>query len=205
MGTVTEIEEPILRISILTPADYTGTVMELCQGRRGELDKLSYLSPERIELKYRLPLAEVVLNFFDQLKSRTQGYASLDYEPAGYMKSDLVRVDILLQGESVDAFSAVVHRDASYEYGRKMAERLKELIPRQQFEVPIQATIGGRIIARETVRAYRKDVTAKLYGGDITRKRKLLEKQKQGKRKMKSIGRVDVPQEAFVSALSLEE
>ena len=204
-GEISAIEEPWLATTLISPAEYTGTLMELCQGRRGELDKLSYLSPERIELKYRLPLAEVVLNFFDQLKSRTQGYASLDYEPAGYMKSDLVRVDILLQGESVDAFSAVVHRDASYEYGRKMAERLKELIPRQQFEVPIQATIGGRIIARETVRAYRKDVTAKLYGGDITRKRKLLEKQKQGKRKMKSIGRVDVPQEAFVSALSLEE
>ena len=204
-GEISAIEEPWLSTTLISPAEYTGTLMELCQGRRGELDKLSYLSPERIELKYRLPLAEVVLNFFDQLKSRTQGYASLDYEPAGYMKSDLVRVDILLQGESVDAFSAVVHRDASYEYGRKMAERLKELIPRQQFEVPIQATIGGRIIARETVRAYRKDVTAKLYGGDITRKRKLLEKQKKGKRKMKSIGRVDVPQEAFVSALSLEE
>ena len=204
-GELTAIEEPWLSTTLISPAEYTGTLMELCQGRRGELDKLSYLSPERIELKYKLPLAEVVLNFFDQLKSRTQGYASLDYEPAGYMKSDLVRVDILLQGESVDAFSAVVHRDASYEYGRKMAERLKELIPRQQFEVPIQATIGGRIIARETVRAYRKDVTAKLYGGDITRKRKLLEKQKQGKKKMKSIGRVDVPQEAFVSALSLEE
>ena len=204
-GEISAIEEPWLATTLISPAEYTGTLMELCQGRRGELDKLSYLSPERIELKYRLPLAEVVLNFFDQLKSRAQGYASLDYEPAGYMKSDLVRVDILLQGESVDAFSAVVHRDASYEYGRKMAERLKELIPRQQFEVPIQATIGGRIIARETVRAYRKDVTAKLYGGDITRKRKLLEKQKQGKRKMKSIGRVDVPQEAFVSALSLEE
>ena len=204
-GELTAIEEPWLSTTLISPAEYTGTLMELCQGRRGELDKLSYLSPERIELKYKLPLAEVVLNFFDQLKSRTQGYASLDYEPAGYMKSDLVRVDILLQGESVDAFSAVVHRDASYEYGRKMTERLKELIPRQQFEVPIQATIGGRIIARETVRAYRKDVTAKLYGGDITRKRKLLEKQKQGKKKMKSIGRVDVPQEAFVSALSLEE
>ena len=204
-GEISAIEEPWLETTLISPAEYTGTLMELCQGRRGELDKLSYLSPERIELKYRLPLAEVVLNFFDQLKSRTQGYASLDYEPAGYMKSDLVRVDILLQGESVDAFSAVVHRDASYEYGRKMAERLKELIPRKQFEVPIQATIGGRIIARETVRAFRKDVTAKLYGGDITRKRKLLEKQKQGKRKMKSIGRVDVPQEAFVSALSLEE
>ena len=204
-GEIASIEEPWLSTTLISPAEYTGTLMELCQGRRGELEKLSYLSPERIELKYQLPLAEVVLNFFDQLKSRTQGYASLDYEPAGYMESDLVRVDILLQGESVDAFSAVVHRDASYEYGRKMAERLKELIPRQQFEVPIQATIGGRIIARETVRAYRKDVTAKLYGGDITRKRKLLEKQKQGKRKMKSIGRVEVPQEAFVSALSLEE
>ena len=202
---ISMIEEPWLVATLISPTEYTGTLMELCQGKRGVLDKLSYLSPERVEIRYRLPLAEVVLNFFDQLKSRTQGYASLDYEADGYSVSDLVRVDILLQSEAVDAFSAVVHRDASYEYGRKMAERLKELIPRQQFEVPIQAAIGGRIIARETVRAYRKDVTAKLYGGDITRKRKLLEKQKQGKKRMKSIGRVDVPQEAFVSALSLDD
>ena len=200
-GELERIEEPWLLTSIVTPAEHTGTLMELCQSRRGELDEMSYLSPERVELKYRIPLAEVVIDFFDQLKSRTQGYASLDYEPAGYRPSDLVRVDVLLQGEAVDAFSTIVHRDAAYDYGRRIAARLKELIPRQQFEVPIQATIGGRVIARETVRAYRKDVTAKLYGGDVTRKRKLLEKQKEGKRRMKSIGRVDVPQEAFVSIL----
>jgi len=202
-GELERIEEPWLLTSIVTPAEHTGTLMELCQSRRGELDEMSYLSPERVELKYRIPLAEVVIDFFDQLKSRTQGYASLDYEPAGYRPSDLVRVDVLLQGEAVDAFSTIVHRDAAYDYGRRIAARLKELIPRQQFEVPIQAVIGGRVIARETVRAYRKDVTAKLYGGDVTRKRKLLEKQKEGKRRMKSIGRVDVPQEAFVSVLRL--
>ena len=205
VGELERIEEPWLLTSIVTPAEHTGTLMELCQSRRGELDEMSYLSPERVELKYRIPLAEVVIDFFDQLKSRTQGYASLDYEPAGYRPSDLVRVDVLLQGEAVDAFSTIVHRDAAYDYGRRIAARLKELIPRQQFEVPIQATIGGRVIARETVRAYRKDVTAKLYGGDVTRKRKLLEKQKEGKRRMKSIGRVEVPQEAFISALRLGE
>ena len=205
VGELERIEEPWLLTSIVTPAEHTGTLMELCQSRRGELDEMSYLSPERVELKYRIPLAEVVIDFFDQLKSRTQGYASLDYEPAGYRPSDLVRVDVLLQGEAVDAFSTIVHRDAAYDYGRRIAARLKELIPRQQFEVPIQAVIGGRVIARETVRAYRKDVTAKLYGGDVTRKRKLLEKQKEGKRRMKSIGRVDVPQEAFVSVLRLGE
>jgi len=205
VGELERIEEPWLLTSIVTPAEHTGTLMELCQSRRGELDEMSYLSPERVELKYRIPLAEVVIDFFDQLKSRTQGYASLDYEPAGYRPSDLVRVDVLLQGEAVDAFSTIVHRDAAYDYGRRIAARLKELIPRQQFEVPIQATIGGRVIARETVRAYRKDVTAKLYGGDVTRKRKLLEKQKEGKRRMKSIGRVDVPPEAFVSVLRLGE
>jgi GTP-binding protein LepA len=201
---IASISEPLLHLSILSPSDHTGTIMDLCQTRRGELIKMEYLSPERVELQYKVPLAEVVLDFFDQLKSRTQGYASLDYDPAGYAVADLVKVDVLLHGEPVDAFSAIVHRDKSYDYGRSMASKLKELIPRQQFEVPIQAAIGGRIIARETVKAYRKDVTAKLYGGDITRKRKLLEKQKEGKRKMKSIGRVDIPQEAFISALSLD-
>ena len=205
MGTVAEIEEPILRISILTPADYTGTVMELCQGRRGTMDRMEYLSPERVELHYEMPLAEVVTDFFDQLKSRTQGYASLDYEPSGYKVDKLVKVDVLLNGDPVDAFSTIVHSDAAYDYGRRMAEKLRELIPRQMFDVPIQAAIGGRIIARETVKAKRKDVLAKCYGGDITRKRKLLEQQKKGKKKMKAIGRVEVPNEAFVSALKLDD
>ena len=199
------IQEPMLAATIIAPADYTGTLMELCQARRGEMKKLEYLSPERVELAYRLPLAEVVVDFFDQLKSRTQGYASLDYEPDGYAASDLTKVDILLQHEPVDAFSSIVHRDAAYSYGRRMTEKLKELIPRQQFDVPIQAAIGGKIIARETVKAFRKDVTAKLYGGDVTRKRKLLENQKAGKKKMKAIGRVDVPQDAFISALRLDD
>jgi GTP-binding protein LepA len=202
---IDHIEEPYLTCTILTPTDYTGTLMELCQQRRGEMLKLEYLSPERIELVYRLPLAEVVRDFFDQLKSRTQGYASLDYENAGYARADLVKVDVLLNGVAADAFSTIVHRDKGYDYGRRMAEKLRELIPRQLFDVPIQAAIGGRIIARETVKAKRKDVLAKCYGGDITRKRKLLERQKEGKRRMKSIGRVEVPQEAFVSALRLEE
>ena len=199
------IQEPMLAATIIAPADYTGTLMELCQARRGEMKKLEYLSPERVELAYRLPLAEVVVDFFDQLKSRTQGYASLDYEPDGYAAADLTKVDILLQHEPVDAFSSIVHRDAAYSYGRRMTEKLKELIPRQQFDVPIQAAIGGKIIARETVKAFRKDVTAKLYGGDVTRKRKLLENQKAGKKKMKAIGRVDVPQDAFISALRLDD
>ncbi len=199
------IQEPMLAATIIAPADYTGTLMELCQARRGEMKKLEYLSPERVELAYRLPLAEVVVDFFDQLKSRTQGYASLDYEPDGYASSDLTKVDILLQHEPVDAFSSIIHRDAAYSYGRRMTEKLKELIPRQQFDVPIQAAIGGKIIARETVKAFRKDVTAKLYGGDVTRKRKLLENQKAGKKKMKAIGRVDVPQDAFISALRLDD
>ncbi len=203
-GEIAAVAEPLLDVAILAPADHTGALMDLCQSRRGRLDRMEYLSPERIELRYRIPLAEVVIDFFDQLKSRTQGYASLDYEPAGYEEADLVRVDILLHGDPVDAFSAIVHRDRAYDYGRAMAAKLKELIPRQQFEVPIQAAIGGRIIARETVKAYRKDVTAKLYGGDVTRKRKLLEKQKAGKRRMKTIGRVDIPQEAFISALQLD-
>ncbi len=199
------IQEPMLAATIIAPADYTGTLMELCQARRGEMKKLEYLSPDRVELAYRLPLAEVVVDFFDQLKSRTQGYASLDYEPDGYALSDLTKVDILLQHEPVDAFSSIVHRDAAYSYGRRMTDKLKELIPRQQFDVPIQAAIGGKIIARETVKAFRKDVTAKLYGGDVTRKRKLLENQKAGKKKMKAIGRVDVPQDAFISALRLDD
>jgi GTP-binding protein LepA len=202
---IDHIEEPFLTCTILTPTDYTGTLMELCQQRRGEMSKLECLSPERIELIYRLPLAEVVRDFFDQLKSRTQGYASLDYEPAGYARSDLARVDVLLNGVAADAFSAIVHRDKAYDYGRRMAERLRELIPRQLFDVPIQAAIGGRIISRETVKAKRKDVLAKCYGGDITRKRKLLERQKEGKKRMKSIGRVEVPQEAFISALKLDD
>jgi GTP-binding protein LepA len=208
MPGVTEIErveEPYLRITILTPSDYTGTLMELCQDRRGDMEKMEYLSPERLELVYRIPLAEIVVDFFDQLKSRTKGYASLDYEPAGYDESNLVKVDVLLNATPVDAFSTIVHRDKADAYGRRMAEKLRELIPRQMFDVPIQAAIGGRIIARETVKAKRKDVLAKCYGGDITRKRKLLEKQKEGKKRMKNIGRVEVPQEAFISALRLDD
>jgi GTP-binding protein LepA len=202
---IDELHEPYLRATILTPSTYTGTLMELCQQRRGEMVKMEYLTPERLELVYRLPLAEVVTDFFDQLKSRSQGYASLDYEPDGYAAADLVKVDILLNAVSVDAFSMVVHRDKAYDYGRRMAEKLQELIPRQMYDVPIQAAIGGRIIARETVKAKRKDVLAKCYGGDITRKRKLLERQKEGKKRMKNIGRVEVPQEAFVSALRLND
>jgi len=200
----TKIEEPYLKASMIAPSDYTGTLMDLCQTRRGRLEKMEYLSPERLEIVYRLPLAEVVIDFFDQLKSRSQGYASLDYEPAGYERGDLVRVDILFNGEQVDAFSMIVHRDSAYDYGRRTAEKLKEIIPRQQFEVPIQAAIGGRIIARETVRAFRKDVTAKLYGGDVTRKNKLLQKQKEGKKRMKNIGRVEIPSDTFIRALRLD-
>ena len=199
------IEEPYFRVSIITPKDYTGTLMELCQQRRGELSKLEYLSPERVELHYQLPLAEVVVDFFDQMKSRTQGYASLDYELSGYQRSNLVRVDLLLNSQPADAFSTIVHRDKAFAYGSRMCEKLKELIPRQMFDVPIQAAIGGKVIARETVKAKRKDVLAKCYGGDITRKRKLLEKQKEGKKKMKSIGRVEVPGDVFISALKLDD
>jgi GTP-binding protein LepA len=199
------VDEPMLRATILTPAEYTGTVMELCQGKRAEMTRMEFLSPERVEFVYTIPLAEVVVNFFDQLKSRTKGYASLDYEPQGYATADLVKVDLLINHTPVDAFSTIVHRSQADFYGRRMTEKLRELIPRQMFDVPIQAAIGGRVLARETVKARRKDVLAKCYGGDITRKRKLLEKQKEGKKKMKSIGRVEVPQEAFVSALRLDD
>ena len=199
------IEEPMLTCTILTPKDYAGTIMDLCQTRRGEMKKIEYLSPERMELVYLVPLAEVVRDFFDQLKSRTQGYASLDYESAGYARSDLVKVDVLLNAVAADAFSMILHRDRAQDYGKKISEKLKELIPRQMFDVPIQAAIGGRIISRETVKAKRKDVLAKCYGGDITRKRKLLEKQKEGKKRMKNIGRVEVPQEAFVAAFRLDD
>jgi GTP-binding protein LepA len=199
------IEEPYFKLSIITPTEYTGPLMELCQSRRGEMKRMEYLSPERMELVYEVPLAEVVVDFFDQMKSRTKGYASLDYELAGYRPSNLVKVDLLLNGQPADAFSMIVHRDSAYQYGSRMCEKLKELIPRQMFDVPIQAAIGGKIIARETVKARRKDVTAKCYGGDITRKRKLLEKQKEGKKKMKSIGRVEVPGDVFIKALKLDD
>jgi GTP-binding protein LepA len=201
-GRVAEVREPVVRATVLAPSEYIGPIMELCQTKRGSLRGMEYLSADRVEMRYTLPLAEIVFDFFDQLKSRTRGYASLDYEPAGDQVADLVKVDILLQGETVDAFSAIVHRDRAYAYGVAMAAKLKELIPRQQYEVPIQAAIGARIIARENIRAMRKDVLAKCYGGDITRKRKLLEKQKVGKKRMKMVGRVEVPQEAFIAALS---
>ncbi|KQX68873.1 translation elongation factor 4 [Angustibacter sp. Root456] len=204
VGKISEVREPVVRATILAPSDYVGAIMELCQTRRGVLRGMDYLSEDRVEMRYTLPLAEIVFDFFDMLKSRTRGYASLDYEPDGDQVADLVKVDILLQGEQVDAFSAIVHKDKAYAYGVMMAGKLRELIPRQQFEVPIQAAIGSRIIARETIRAIRKDVLAKCYGGDITRKRKLLEKQKEGKKRMKMVGRVEVPQEAFIAALSNE-
>jgi GTP-binding protein LepA len=204
-GKVNEIYEPVVRAMVLAPSDFVGTIMELCQARRGTLLGMEYLSESRVELRYTLPLAEIIFDFFDALKSRTRGYASLDYEPAGEQASDLVKVDILLQGEAVDAFSAIVHKDKAYAYGVAMTSKLRELIPRQQFEVPIQAAIGSRIIARENIRAIRKDVLAKCYGGDITRKRKLLEKQKEGKKRMKTIGRVEVPQEAFIAALQTNQ
>jgi GTP-binding protein LepA len=203
-GKIRTVYEPVVKITIIAPSEFIGTIMELCQSRRGELGGMDYLSPERVELRYRMPLGEIIFDFFDALKSRTRGYASLDYEEAGEQEADLVKVDILLQGEPVDAFSAIVHKDAAAAYGHKMTAKLKELIPRQQFEVPVQAAIGSKIIARENIRAIRKDVLSKCYGGDITRKRKLLEKQKEGKKRMKTIGRVDVPQEAFVAALSTD-
>ena len=203
-GKVLDVREPVVRATILTPSEFVGTVMELCQSRRGSLLGMDYLSETRVEMHYTLPLAEIVFDFFDQLKSRTRGYASLDYEPEGTQSANLVKVDILLNGDKVDAFSAIVHKDAAYSYGLMMTKRLKDLIPRQQFEVPVQAAVGSRIIARETIRALRKDMLAKCYGGDITRKRKLLEKQKEGKKRMKAIGRVDVPQEAFIAALGAD-
>jgi GTP-binding protein LepA len=203
-GKIRTVYEPVVKTTIIAPSEFIGTIMELCQSRRGELGGMDYLSPERVELRYTMPLGEIIFDFFDALKSRTRGYASLDYEEAGEQEADLVKVDILLQGEAVDAFSAIVHKESAYAYGNKMTTKLKELIPRQQFEVPVQAAIGSKIIARENIRAIRKDVLSKCYGGDITRKRKLLEKQKEGKKRMKTIGRVEVPQEAFVAALSTD-
>ncbi|MFZ9106250.1 MAG: translation elongation factor 4, partial [Pontimonas sp.] len=201
-GRIGAVREPVVNAAILAPKDYVGVIMELCQSRRGTLQGMEYLGSDRVEIRYVIPLAEIVFDFFDQLKSKTAGYASLDYEPSGLQEADLVKVDILLQGDRVDAFSAIVHKDKAYAYGVLMTGRLRELIPRQQFEVPIQAAIGARVIARETIRAIRKDVLAKCYGGDISRKRKLLEKQKEGKKRMKMVGRVEVPQEAFIQALS---
>jgi len=203
-GKIREVLEPIVRCTIISPSEYIGTIMELCQSRRGSLGGMDYLSETRVELRYTMPLGEIIFDFFDALKSRTRGYASLDYEEIGMQEADLVKVDILLQGEPVDAFSAIVHKEAAYGYGVAMTAKLRELIPRQQFEVPIQAAVGSRVIARETIRAMRKDVLAKCYGGDITRKRKLLEKQKEGKKRMKMVGRVEVPQEAFIAALSTD-
>jgi GTP-binding protein LepA len=203
-GKIKETVEPIVKCTIITPSEYIGPIMELCQSRRGVLGGMDYLSETRVELRYTMPLGEIIFDFFDALKSRTRGYASLDYEESGMQPSDLVKVDILLQGEPVDAFSAILHRDSAYAYGVSMTAKLRELIPRQQFEVPIQAAVGSRVIARETIRAMRKDVLAKCYGGDITRKRKLLEKQKEGKKRMKMVGRVEVPQEAFIAALSTD-
>jgi GTP-binding protein LepA len=203
-SNIAEISEPYVSVMIVTPSDFIGTVMQLCQDRRGELKEMHYLSPERVEIRYHMPLAEIIFDFFDQLKSGTKGYASLDYEPVGALPSQLVKVDVLLNAQPVDAFSTIVHRDKAYDYGKNMTERLRKLIPRQMFDVPIQAAIGSRVIARETVRAKRKDVIAKCYGGDVTRKRKLLERQKEGKKRMKQIGSVEVPQTAFIEALRVE-
>ena len=204
-GKIPEVYEPTVNMTIIVPQEFVGTTMELCQSKRGQMKNMEYLSEDRVELRYIMPLGEIIFDFFDMLKSRTKGYASLNYEEAGEQEADLVKVDILLQGEPVDAFSAIVHRDSAQWYGNKMTKKLKELIPRQQFEVPVQAAIGSKIIARENIRALRKDVLSKCYGGDISRKRKLLEKQKAGKKRMKSIGSVTVPQEAFVAALSTDE
>jgi GTP-binding protein LepA len=202
-ANIAEIREPFVRASILAPKEYIGPIMELCQEKRGEHAGMHFLSSERVQLSYDLPLAEIVLDFFDQLKSRTRGYASLDYEPTGLRPSDLVKLDVLLAGEVVDALSMIVHRDKAYESGRTLTEKLRKKIPRQQYDVPIQAAIGAKIVARETVKAFRKDVIAKCYGGDISRKRKLLEKQKEGKKRMKQVGRIEVPQEAFLAVLEL--
>jgi GTP-binding protein LepA len=204
-GKINDVYEPVVRATILAPSEFIGAIMELCQTRRGTLIGMDYLSEDRVEIRYTLPLAEIVFDFFDQLKSKTRGYASLDYEPTGEQASSLVKVDILLHGDKVDAFSAVTHKDAAYAYGVRLVAKLRELIPRQAFEVPIQAAIGSRVIARETIRAIRKDVLAKCYGGDISRKRKLLEKQKEGKKRMKMVGSVEVPQEAFIAVLSSDE
>jgi GTP-binding protein LepA len=204
-GVIEEIREPYIRASVICPSNYVGQVMDLCQGRRGTHVDMHYLSPERVQLRYDLPLAEIVLDFYDQLKSRTAGYASLDYEPIGNRASDLVKLDVLLAGDRIDALSVVVHRDAAYATGRALVERLRRTIPRQLFDVPVQAAVGSRVLSRETVKALRKDVTAKLYGGDVTRKRKLLEKQKKGKKRMKQVGSVEVPQEAFLSVLQVDE
>jgi GTP-binding protein LepA len=204
-GERDRISEPYVKVMIITPTEYVGPVMELATARRAIVGGMNYLSPERVELDFEVPLAEIVFDFFDVLKSKTKGYASLDYEPSGYREADLVKVDILLNGQPVDAFSAIVHRDHAQEYGKRMTGRLRNLIPRQLFDVPIQAAIGGRIISRETVKARRKDVTAKCYGGDITRKKKLLQRQKEGKKRMKMVGSVEVPQEAFVAALKVDE
>ncbi len=204
-ASLEEVLEPYIRATVIAPADYVGAVMELCQGRRGTHVDMHYLSPERVQLRYDLPLAEIVLDFYDQLKSRTAGYASLDYEPLGNRPADLVKLDVLLAGERVDALSVIVHADDAYRAGKALVERLQKTIPRQLFDVPVQAAIGSRVLARETVKALRKDVTAKLYGGDVTRQRKLLEKQKSGKKRMKQVGRVEVPQEAFLSVLQIDE
>ena len=203
-GKLREVYEPIVKMTIIVPEEFVGPTMELCQSKRGQMGGMDYLSEDRVELRYTMPLGEIIFDFFDMLKSRTKGYASLNYEEAGEQLADLVKVDILLNGDPVDAFSAIVHRDSAQWYGNKMTKKLKELIPRQQFEVPVQAAIGSKIIARENIRAMRKDVLAKCYGGDISRKRKLLEKQKAGKKRMKTLGSVSVPQEAFVAALSTD-